>query len=309
MSAPGNDTDKKTEALPQSNGDSNWAISVSEIKTVKVSNISLVATEIDMKEFFSFTGNVQYVEMRRESEATQLAYITFKESQEADTALLLSGATIADRSVTITLVEDYHLPPEALSSISAPTEDSAVKKAEDVVSSMFAKGFVLGKDALSRAKSFDERIRLTSNASATVASLDRRMGLSQKFSVGSAVVNEKVREMNERYQLSERTRSAFSAAEQKASSAGSAILSNPYVLTGASWVSGAFNAVAKAAGDVTTMTKVKVEKAQFENQGTPPREMPVTVDNLANTQRVESPARGQSPILPVSSPKASFGKI
>jgi len=143
---------------------------------------------------------------------------------------------------------------------------SAVKKAEDMMSSMLAKGFVLGKDALNQAKSFDERHGLTSNASATVASLDRRIGLSEKISMGTAVVNEKVRDVDEKFQVSQMTRSAFAAAEQKASSAGSAILSNPYVLSGASWVSAAFNRVAKVAGDVGSMTKEKVEKAEEEKK-------------------------------------------
>lgn len=62
---------------------------------------------------------------------------------------------------------------------SKPTvTDSAVKKAEDVVSTMLAKGFILGKDALNKAKFFDERHHLISNASATVASIDSKIGLS-----------------------------------------------------------------------------------------------------------------------------------
>ncbi|XP_038977680.1 uncharacterized protein LOC120103993 isoform X2 [Phoenix dactylifera] len=44
--------------------------------------------------------------------------------------------------------------------------ESAVRKAEDVVSSMLAKGFVLSKDALKRARSFDERHHFMSGASA-----------------------------------------------------------------------------------------------------------------------------------------------
>ncbi|KAK9276460.1 hypothetical protein L1049_005993 [Liquidambar formosana] len=139
--------------------------------------------------------------------------------------MLLSGATIAELSVTITPVENYQLPPEAppFNTEKKPlVAGSAVKKAEDVVSTMLAKGFSLGKDALNRAKSFDERHHLTSNASATVASIDRKMGLTEKLSIGTAVVNEKVREMDERFQVSEKTKSALAVAEQKASNAGSA---------------------------------------------------------------------------------------
>ncbi|KAJ0988399.1 hypothetical protein J5N97_006755 [Dioscorea zingiberensis] len=54
-----------------------------------------------------------------------------------------------------------------------------------------AKGFVFGKDALKRAKSFDERHNLVSNASATVTSIDRKIGLSEKISIGTWMVSEK----------------------------------------------------------------------------------------------------------------------
>lgn len=173
--------------------------------------------------------------------------------------------------------------------------NSAVKKAENVVSTMLAKGFILGKDTINKAKSFDERIQLTSNAAATVASIDRKIGLSDKVSTGTAVVNGKVREINERYQVSEKTKSAFSIAEQKASSAGSAILSNHFVLAGASWVSSAFSTVAKAAGDVSMMTKEKVEKAEEEKKEIIYKQRTGIITDFAHTHLDEPP------VLPVSS--------
>lgn len=36
-----------------------------QMTTVKVSNVSLGATERDIKEFFSFSGDIGYVEMQR----------------------------------------------------------------------------------------------------------------------------------------------------------------------------------------------------------------------------------------------------
>lgn len=165
---------------------------------------------------------------------------------------------------------------------------------------MLAKGFILGKDAVNKAKSFDERHQLTSNASATVASLDRKMGLSGKLSVGTTIVNEKVREMDEKYQVSEKTKSAIAAAEQKASSAGSAIMSNPYVSTGASWVSSAFTAVAKAAEDVTTMTKEKLEMAEVEKKEIIYSEKKGATGELAQIHSGE-PSAGNPSKAPVNS--------
>ncbi|XP_050900368.1 binding partner of ACD11 1 isoform X4 [Lathyrus oleraceus] len=237
--------------------------------------------------------------MQSDTENTKTAYVTFKNTQGADTAVLLTGSNIANASVIITPVENYQLPPEAQPFSPCYSQDlkktpDAVKKAEDVVSTMLAKGFVLGKDAIGRAKSFDERHRLSSNASAKVASLDRKIGLSGKLSVGTALVNEKVREMDEKFQVSEKTKSALAVAEQKASDAGSAIMSNPYVSTGALWVSSAISAVAKAAEDVTTMTKEKVEMAEVDKKEIVYSEKKDVVDELAQIHS-ETPSPGNSP--------------
>jgi len=257
------------------------------IRTVKVSNVSLGASERDLKEFFSFSGKIQYVEMRSEDERSQVAYVTFSDPQGADTAVLLSGATIVDQPVTIALAPEYELPAAAASALPTETEEkvaggseSAIRKAEDVVSSMLAKGFNLGKDALNKAKTFDEKHQFTSTATAKVASLDQKIGLSEKVSAGTTLVGDKVREMDEKFQVSEKTKTAISAAEHTVSSAGSAIMKNRYVLTGASWVTGAFSRVTKAAGEVGQMTKEKVlaEEAQGKN-----------VEGSAQTRESESP--------------------
>ncbi|XP_049935819.1 binding partner of ACD11 1-like isoform X2 [Nymphaea colorata] len=247
------------------------------VRTVKVSNISLQASEQEVKEFFSFSGDIEYVEMRRETDHSQLAYVTFKESQGADTAMLLTGATIVDLSVNITPAEDYKLPPEIIAKLAKESEvpsaaGSAVQKAEEVVSSMLAKGFVLGKDALNKAKEFDEKLQLTSNATATVASLDQKIGLSDKM-----------REMNERFQFSEKTKSVLDTA-------GTAIMSNRYVFTSAAWVSSALNMVAKAAEDVSLKTKEKIEKAEEEKRESIYRERTDMISNFAQIHLDESSA-------------------
>ncbi|KAK8590091.1 hypothetical protein V6N13_088880 [Hibiscus sabdariffa] len=230
------------------------------IQSVKVGNVSLGASEQDIKEFFSFSGDIEHVEMRSDNERSQVAYVTFKEPQGAETAVLLSGATIVDQPVTIELAPDYKAPATALTTPNRGDgqSESAVQKAEDVVTSMLAKGFVLGKDAVNKAKAFDEKLQFTSTATAKVASLDQKIGFTEKISAGTTLVNGKVREMDQKFQVSEKTKSAFAAAEQTVSTAGSAIMKNRYVLTGTSWVTGAFNRVAKAAGDVGQKTKEKV---------------------------------------------------
>ncbi|CAO2819654.1 unnamed protein product [Amaranthus hypochondriacus] len=236
--------------------------------TVKVSNVSLKASERELKEFFSFSGDIIYLETKSEHEDCKTAYVTFKDIQGAQTAVLLTGATIVDKTVTITLDPDYELPPGALApAAGAPGgAQAALRKAEDVVTSMLAKGFILGKDAVGKAKSFDDKHKLTSTASTKIASLDQKIGLTEKISMGTSVVNNKVKDLDQKYQVSEKTKSAFSAAEEKVSIAGSAIMKNRYVLTGATWVTGAFNRVAKVAGEVSQKTIEKVGMAEDEKK-------------------------------------------
>ncbi|RIA05289.1 hypothetical protein BRARA_K00493 [Brassica rapa] len=279
---------------------------MSMMTTVKVSNVSLGATDRDLKEFFSFSGDILYLETQSETERSKLAYVTFKDLQGAETAVLLSGATIVDSSVIVTMAPDYQLSPEALASLE-PKEsskspraggDSVLRKAEDVVSSMLAKGFILGKDAIAKAKSVDEKHQLTSTASAKVASLDKKLGFTDKINTGTVVVGDKVREVDHKYQVSEKTKSAIAAAEQTVSNAGSAIMKNRYVLTGATWVTGAFNKVAKAAEEVGQKAKEKVGMAEEEDKRK-------VVDEFARVHLSESPKAPSSKDEVVHEPKLS----
>ncbi|KAK1408589.1 hypothetical protein QVD17_40494 [Tagetes erecta] len=270
-------------------------------KTVKVSNLSLGASDRDVKEFFSFSGDIVYVETQSYDERSQIAFVTFTDNQGAETAVLLSGATIVDSTVTVTLDPEYKLPPAAaaphLGSNVPVGNDSALHKAEDVVTSMFAKGFVLGKDAIGKAKTFDEKHQLTSTASAKVASFDKKIGFTEKVSVGTSIVTDKVKEVDQKLQVTEKAKSAFTVAENTVSNAGSAIMKNRYVFTSASWVTGAFNKVAKAVGEVGQQTKEKVEKEEDDKR----RKM---VDDFAHVHLSESPTAHDSTQQPHSTKPA-----
>ncbi|CAN4099174.1 unnamed protein product [Withania somnifera] len=238
------------------------------VKTVQVNNVSVGAKEQDIKEFFSFSGEIEYLEMKDKNELSQVAYITFKDPQSAETAVLLSGATFVDLSISIILAPEYTLPPTASvsptpsGSTNAPAAGSAILKAEDVVSNMLAKGFILGKDAVGKAKALDEKHKITSTTSATVASIDQKYGLSDKITTGATIVNDKVKEMDQKFHVSEMSKSAFAAAEQTVSNAGSAIMKNRYALTGVTWAAGALSRFTKAAGEVGQKTKEKLAEEE-----------------------------------------------
>ncbi|XP_010458513.1 PREDICTED: uncharacterized protein LOC104739763 [Camelina sativa] len=80
----------------------------STMTTVKVSHVSVGATEGDLQNVFFLAGSIMYIEMHRE---TKVAYITFRDLQGAKEAVNFSGATIVDSSVTVTMAPDYQLSP------------------------------------------------------------------------------------------------------------------------------------------------------------------------------------------------------
>nr|CAB3491737.1 unnamed protein product [Digitaria exilis] len=242
---------------PQCYSSPNWTIDVSDVRTIKVTNVPLSATADNMKEFFSFSGEIEYVEMRRDSENSQVAYVTFKEFHGADTALLLSGSSMCgDVPVNITPVEDYELPPEAYSNAelagagntyrSGGGEESGGGGEHDAGSRLRAEQ--------GRAQSFDNGHQLLSSATSRVASLDRRLGLSDKFTLGTAAA----RGVDERFQVTATARGAFAAA-------GDFVAGSPVASRGAAWVSAAVGAVARAASDVGAMTMEKVVKAEGDD--------------------------------------------
>ncbi|KAL4326116.1 hypothetical protein GQ457_11G005910 [Hibiscus cannabinus] len=286
-------------------------------QSVKVLNVSMAATEQDLMEFFSFSGEIAHVEIQGDNERSRVAYITFKDPQGAETAVLLTGATIVDQPVTIELAPDYKPPASAIPATEnkdGAGAESAVQKAEDVVSTMLAKGFILGKDAVGKAKAFDEKHQFTSTASAKVASLDQKIGFTEKFNAGSIILNEKAREVDQKYQVSEKTRSALTVAEQKVSTAGSAIMKNPYVLSGATWAMGAYNRVAKAAEEVGQKTREKVlaeeqgqkqEGGNSESQVNEPGSAKAAEAGTVDQPSTPSSARGQKPVSPKAAEPAT----
>ncbi|BBN04894.1 hypothetical protein MPTK1_3g08610 [Marchantia polymorpha subsp. ruderalis] len=229
--------------------------------TVRVGGVSLRASEHDIRDFFSFSGEITHIELQREGDWSQVAYVTFKNADALETALLLSGATIVDQSVSIIPMEGYVLPRSPHSDdelhgepLSAPAQEN---KAQAVITEMLAKGYLVGKDAMAKAKQFDEKHGLTATAAATVVSVDKKLGLTEKITAGTSVVNQQLKAVDEKYQVSGKTKSAFAVAEEKVNTAGSAIMKNRYVLTGASWMANTFNKVKMAAGEVGQKVREK----------------------------------------------------
>uniref|UniRef100_A0A453LT88 Uncharacterized protein n=1 Tax=Aegilops tauschii subsp. strangulata TaxID=200361 RepID=A0A453LT88_AEGTS len=148
-----------------------------------------------------------------------------------------------------------------------PTEANAsptsvyASKAHDVMTTVIARGSAIRQDAVNKAKSFDEKHQLRANASARISSFDRRVGLSEKLNTGISVVNEKVKTVDQRLHVSDKTMAALLAAERKLNDTGSAVKTNRYVSAGTSWLNGAFSKVAKAGHVAGSRTREKFQIA------------------------------------------------
>lgn len=152
------------------------------------------------------------------------------------------------------------------------------KSAQEVFQNMLEKGYVLGNNTMSKAKAFDDKHQLTANASqlaanaqARVVSIDNKIGITQKLSAGTAAINQQVKAVDEKYHVAEKARAAVQATEQKLNAAGSAIAKNRYVLTGTSWVAGAYARVAKTAEEVGQKTLERVATLSSGDQKASPR--------------------------------------
>ncbi|XP_057948750.1 binding partner of ACD11 1 isoform X2 [Malania oleifera] len=231
--------------------------------TVEVTSLSPKATEKDVYDFFSFSGAIEHVEIVRSGEFVCTAYVTFKDAYSVETAVLLSGASILDQRVCITRwgqyedefdiwnwtswkIENDTSSTPSQGSLSVPSATEAAAMAQDVVKTMLAKGYILGKDALSKAKAFDESLQVSATAAAKVAELSQRIGLTDRVCAGV----EAVRSVDEKYHVSGTTKLAVFATGRTAAAAANTVVSSSYFSKGALWMSDALTRAAKVAADM-----------------------------------------------------------
>lgn len=124
----------------------------------------------------------------------------------------------------------------------------AVAMTQEVVKTMLAKGYVLSKDALAKAKDFDESHQVSASATAKVSELSQRIGLADKISAGV----EAVKSVDQKYNVSETTKAAASATGRSVAAAANTFVNSSYFSKGALWVSGALTRAAQVASDLGT---------------------------------------------------------
>jgi len=130
--------------------------------TAEVTCLSPTATEKEIYDFFSHCGEIEHADIIRSGEYACTAYVTFRDAYALETAVLLSGATIAGQQVYIshwgTHVDDsdpwnnpsWHpgygngsTDDDTRQYLSTPGE--AITIAQEAVKTMIAKGYILSK--------------------------------------------------------------------------------------------------------------------------------------------------------------------
>ncbi|KAL0864996.1 hypothetical protein Bca101_044114 [Brassica carinata] len=136
---------------------------------MEVTGLSPAVSEKNLVDFLSFSSAIEHIDIVKSGEQACTAYVMFKDSYSQET----TGATILDQRVCITRWGQNHQEFDFWNETPRSSEDEAnsypphpqggefnageaVTKAQEVVKSMLATGFVLGKDALTKDKAFDE---------------------------------------------------------------------------------------------------------------------------------------------------------
>eukprot|EP00899_Mesostigma_viride_P007702 jgi/Mesvir1/16933/Mv15792-RA.1 len=243
--------------------------------TVIVTNVSPNATERNLTDFFSFSGEIESIELKTEADGTQTARVTFKNSKSLDTALLLTGAVIVDRAVSITAEAPASAAGEGVAaegeaaeggsgtasaerSADAPAQAassgaaSSLKRAEDVVQAMLAKGYNLAAGSLSKARELDQKHQLTARAYAKVKGVDDSLHISDTAKKVVDNVGSVVNVFDQKYHISETASSTINSAQQSAKAVANRAMQNPTVAAGVGSVYGSLTKLASNVGQATS---------------------------------------------------------
>jgi len=210
-----------------------------EIHAVYVTNISPGANEKTVSDFFSFCGKITKLYLKKEENAeTSSAVVQFETESAAKTALLLSNALIVDRPINVL---PYPSPEENESTSqivqqvitqTPPAPEHTITQRQfdvpdehrtktSVLASMLAAGYILGNDAVNKAKDWDEKSNFTLKAQIAVENIkgkahqvDQKFGISDKMAKIKISAKEKVHKLDEEFKLTEKKEKVANSIKQ-----------------------------------------------------------------------------------------------
>jgi len=278
--------------------------SVSDVRSVYVTNISPSANEKTVSDFFSFCGKISKLYLQKEEgKDTSSAVIQFETESAAKTALLLTNALIVDRPITVTVFSENTSSTESTTTtttspiqVGTPVENIQNKdfggvKDEDrsktsVVASLLAAGYQLAENALEKAKEVDEKSNFSARAKVVVDQMvvkaheiDQQYKISEKATSVKNSVTETAKKLDSDYGISDKASTAATVIKTTAYMGVDAAKSglqkaqeNPTIKKGVDSVKSAATSVANTVNDITIQTRQEIDEkhASTENQSNPP---------------------------------------
>jgi len=267
-------------------------LDIQESKAVVVSNISPNANEKTVSDFFSFCGKINKLFLTKtEGSDTNTAVIQFETDSAAKTALLLTNALIIDRPIIVIgfssgTPEAEKVPEKNVVSPNTQIPENQITQREfgvpddqrsktSVVASLVAAGYVLGQDALDKAKEVDEKHMISLQAKVAVESVKAKLheidvsyGISEKAQSLGKQATDKVKQIDEQYKISEKAKEVGNQLMTSTTTAVNKVLSQPTVASTVNVVkekaTNVKNTVSAQFNELEAETKKAIEEKQKE---------------------------------------------
>lgn len=221
--------------------------------------------------FFScLSGEISHIELHDKPEpAGRSAIVTFASPQALDTALLLTGSTIVAGEPPVTVVASYKPGEQAPAPKSPDAEADLIdlKRVQDALAAMLARGYVLGRTGVDKAKALDAELGVSQKLVATAEDLNARLRLTERgkdavqaASAGAQALAAKAKELNEKHQILNRGRTLVSDATTSVSATLTAAgPPGEAVKSAALFTRGLLARATAGAADLVSAARVKVE--------------------------------------------------
>jgi len=146
---------------------------------VHVKNISKETSEKEIKDFFSFCGKIEKLEVTSEGE-TQNATVTFEKETAAKTALLLDNTQLGSTQVSVSSAtggDDF-----GHSAVDSDSDEltQEQKPRSRIIAEYLAHGYAIGDQTTQRAIDLDKQHGITNRFLQTLQKLDERTKASTK---------------------------------------------------------------------------------------------------------------------------------
>eukprot|EP00002_Diphylleia_rotans_P033725 TRINITY_DN719_c0_g3_i1.p1 TRINITY_DN719_c0_g3~~TRINITY_DN719_c0_g3_i1.p1 ORF type:complete len:272 (-),score=89.02 TRINITY_DN719_c0_g3_i1:197-1012(-) len=253
-------------------------------RSIYVYNIAPTATEKDLTDFFSFCGPIEKVILESNPvDGNQHSGITFGDLNTAATALLLAGAILVGQPIAIMRFPGSDQPQESAApsttqasadpsvEAQANTSTSAApaKPAVSVIADVLAKGYILGENAMQKAKEFDEKHNISlkfkvaaESAKNKALKIDEEYKISEKAHAASEAAAAQAKKIDEQYHISEKASHAAAAGAATATVLASKAMSVSAVSSTVGFFKRGVEAAQATVGEIKAETQRRIDEKE-----------------------------------------------